>query len=110
MGKQMSKEILEEIRASEAEADRIVAEAEQKASQMRAEAEAAGQKKCEAAEAEAAAALKKALEAAGKQAQAITDEAVKASQTEIDAEAAAANARMEDAVQIVIGGLKAKCR
>ena len=82
----MSKEILDKIRESEAEADRIVAEAE------------------------VAAALKKALETAKTQADSLTADAVQASQAEADAVAVAASAKMETAVQIVIGGLEAKCR
>ena len=56
------------------------------------------------------AALKKALEAAKLQAEVLTAEALKASQAEADAVAEAASAKIGEAVQIVIGGLEAKCR
>ena len=108
--KQMSKEIMEKIREAEAKADRILAEAEAKAAQMRAEAEAKGQEKCKKAEAEAAEGLKQAIEAAKAQADALTAETIKTSQAEAEAVSRAASAKVDQAKQIVIGGLEAKCR
>ena len=106
----MSKETIEQIRATEAEADRLISHAETQAAEMKSEAAAAGRARCEAAEKEVAEMLKAILSDALKQADAQTAKTLKQADAEANEIAKRAESGRAAAEAIVIGGVEAKCR
>ena len=106
----MSKETIEQIRAAEAEADRLISEAETFAAQMKSEAAIAGKARCEDAEKEVAKMLNAALADARRQAEKQTAQTLKQADAEANEIAKRAESGRAAAEAIVIGGLEAKCR
>lgn len=106
----MSKETIEKIKAAEQEADRLIAQAETLAAQMKSEAATAGKARCEAAEKEVEKMLSKALSDARKRAETQTAETLKQADAEANEIAKRAESGRVAAEAIVIGGVEAKCR
>lgn len=106
----MSKETMEQIRMAEAEADRLIADAESRAARMKSDAVAEGRAICAAAEKAVAVQMESALETARKQADDLTAKAFEEANREADGIAKIAERGRKAAEAIVIGGLEAKCR
>lgn len=106
----MSKETMDQIRAAEEEADRLISHTEKLAEEMKSEAVAAGRARCEAAEKEVAKMLTAALADAKKQADAQTAKTLKQADAEANEIAKRAESGRAAAEAIVIGGVEAKCR
>lgn len=106
----MSKETMEQIRAAETEANRLIADAEACAEQMKADAVAAGRERLDAAEKELLKKTETALKNARKDAEKSTAKEYETAGRDADEIAEAAERRKAEAIAVVIGGLEAKCR
>lgn len=106
----MSKETMEQIKAAEAEANRLIADAEECAAQMKADAVAAGRARLEAAEKGFVKNTETALKTARKDAEKSAAKVFEEARREADEISEAAERRKAEAEAVVIGGLEAKCR
>lgn len=106
----MSRNTILKIRETEAEAARIVAQAEERARSMRADAEEAGRALCRSTEQETSAELDGMLEQIRVKAAEMAEHILEETREEATAVAAAARLKRKSAEKIVIRGLDAKCR
>ena len=106
----MSKETVQKIFEAEAEAERLVAEARERATAMRAEAEAAGKELCRIAEEEVTATLSGMLDQLRAKAEEHMERVMQEAQEEAEALEALATLNRKSAEKIVIGGVNSKCR
>lgn len=106
----MSKDTLEKIRKAEHDAEQLVADAEEKAKAMKAEAVRQGEELCRTTEASVSAELAGMLEQIREKTAELTDRVMEETKTEAEEVAARARLNRKSAEKIVIGGLDAKCR
>lgn len=106
----MSKDTLEKIRKAEADAARIVADAEEQAKQLKADTIRQGEEMCRRTEETVSAELVGMLEQIREKTAALTDRVMEETKTEAEEVAARARLNRKSAEKIVIGGLDAKCR
>ena len=106
----MSKETIEQIREAEAQADRIIAQAEEKAAKMRAAAEAEGKELCRKTEETVTAEMSAALEQIRQKTEEHASQLLEAANGEAEAIAEASKLNRKMAEKLVIRGLDAKCR
>lgn len=106
----MSKDTLEKIRKAEHDAEQLVADAEEKAKAMKAEAVRQGEELCRTTEESVSAELAGMLEQIREKTAELTDRVMEETKTEAEEVAARARLNRKSAEKIVIGGLDAKCR
>ena len=106
----MSRDTILKIKEAEAEAMRIVAEAEEKAKRMRDAAEAEGRARCEQTERALSAELEGMLEQIRVKVGEMSDRIMEEAREEATEVASAARLNRKSAEKIVVRGLDAKCR
>ncbi len=106
----MSKDTLEKIRKAEHDAEQLVADAEEKAKAMKAEAIRQGEEFCRMTEESVSAELAGMLEQIREKTAELTDRVMEETKSEAEEVAARARLNRKSAEKIVIGGLDAKCR
>ncbi len=106
----MSKDTLEKIRKAEHDAEQLVADAEEKAKAMKAEAIRQGEELCRMTEESVSAELAGMLEQIREKTAELTERVMEETKTEAEEVAARARLNRKSAEKIVIGGLDAKCR
>lgn len=106
----MSRDTILKIKETEAEAMKIVAEAEERAKQMRQTAEADGRALCKRTEEELSAELEGMLEQIRIKVEEMSERIMEETREEAAEVAAAARLNRKSAEKIVVRGLDAKCR
>ena len=106
----MSRDTILKIKETEAEAMKIVAEAEERAKQMRQAAEADGRALCKQTEDELSAELEGMLEQIRIKVEEMSERIMEETREEAAEVAAAARLNRKSAEKIVVRGLDAKCR
>lgn len=106
----MSKDTLEKIRKAEHDAEQLVADAEEKAKAMKAEAIRQGEELCRMTGESVSAELAGMLEQIREKTAELTDRVMEETKSEAEEVAARARLNRKSAEKIVIGGLDAKCR
>ncbi len=106
----MSKDTLEKIRKAERDAARLVADAEEQAKAMKADAVRAGEERCQATEKTVSGELAGMLEQIREKIAEMTERVMEETKAEAEEVATRARLNRKSAEKIVIGGLDAKCR
>ena len=106
----MSKDTLEKIRKAERDAARLVADAEERAKAMKADAVRAGEERCQATEKTVSGELAGMLEQIREKIAEMTERVMEETKAEAEEVAARARLNRKSAEKIVIGGLDAKSR
>lgn len=106
----MSKETIDSIRQAEEQAGILCRVAEEKAGEMRAKVEAEGSAHCEEVRRETEAEYAEKLRQIRERAEALQEKRRLEAEKEADALTAAAAARMEEAVKLIVWGIVEKCQ